>query len=222
MQLSTCDFVPATGTPADRACSPRSVNVDTVQGWAQLYEPDVNLVVYERDPGASLRQACEELANSDFSERRVLVELGKTGCALLTDLFLGQDAIALDLLQLCEAFGDLVGARALGLRIIRQLAPTCPAFHVDRILARAVTAYAGSGSQWLEERHVDRSALRRNQGESHRTPMHGGAPIQTIPSMHVALMKGEAWPGNSGRGLIHRSPPASDRPRVLVTIDPLD
>ncbi|TVR65616.1 MAG: DUF1826 domain-containing protein [Candidatus Competibacteraceae bacterium] len=37
----------------------------------------------------------------------------------------------------------------------------------------------------------------------------------------IALLKGEAWPGNAGHGLIHRSPavPAGEGPRVLVAID---
>ncbi|WP_280109885.1 DUF1826 domain-containing protein [Azospirillum sp. B506] len=37
----------------------------------------------------------------------------------------------------------------------------------------------------------------------------------------VALLKGEGWPGNRGRGLVHRSPPAapSGAPRLLLCLD---
>lgn len=37
---------------------------------------------------------------------------------------------------------------------------------------------------------------------------------------HVALVKGERWLGNEGRGLIHRSPSlAPGQRRLLLTLD---
>ena len=44
--------------------------------------------------------------------------------------------------------------------------------------------------------------------------------IEQIGCGHVALVKGERWVGNEGRGLIHRSPalPAGER-RLLLTLD---
>jgi hypothetical protein len=38
------------------------------------------------------------------------------------------------------------------------------------------------------------------------------------------LLKGDAWPGNEGRGAVHRSPAVrgNDAKRVLLAIDPLE
>lgn len=39
----------------------------------------------------------------------------------------------------------------------------------------------------------------------------------------VALMKGERWQGNEGRGLVHRSPALSaGQRRLILTLDWLD
>tara|TARA_R110000782_G_scaffold50302_3_gene109162 strand:- start:127 stop:561 length:435 start_codon:yes stop_codon:yes gene_type:complete len=57
----------------------------------------------------------------------------------------------------------------------------------------------------------------------------GGPPIdlqplnvepQSLQAGQVALLKGERWQGNEGRGLVHRSPPlvAGER-RLLLTLD---
>ena len=42
-----------------------------------------------------------------------------------------------------------------------------------------------------------------------------------MPPFAVALLKGDLWQGNAGRGIIHRSPsmPLDQVPRVLVAID---
>lgn len=49
-----------------------------------------------------------------------------------------------------------------------------------------------------------------------------GAVVHRLERFAVAVMKGERWPGNSGKGLLHRSPriASSGRRRVLFKIDP--
>jgi SAM-dependent methyltransferase len=92
----------------------------------------------------------------------------------------------------------------------------CPGFHVDRVGIRLVCAYVGPGTEWLPEPQVDRVALgRREPGGVLRL----GAPARLAIGA-VGLLKGEAWPGNEGRGAVHRSPPvAAGERRVLLTIE---
>jgi len=46
--------------------------------------------------------------------------------------------------------------------------------------------------------------------------------IRQLPAFSVALLKGEAWCGNEGRGLVHRSPAlVPPERRLLLTLDPL-
>jgi len=47
--------------------------------------------------------------------------------------------------------------------------------------------------------------------------------IQQLSQGDVALLKGEAWVGNEGKGLIHRSPQLTDQAcRLILTIDFID
>ena len=44
--------------------------------------------------------------------------------------------------------------------------------------------------------------------------------MQQLSQGDVALLKGEGWVGNEGKGLIHRSPQLSDQAsRLILTID---
>ncbi|WP_410174488.1 DUF1826 domain-containing protein [Marinobacter nauticus] len=40
-----------------------------------------------------------------------------------------------------------------------------------------------------------------------------------MPTGSVAILKGEAWIGNDGRGLVHRSPAPGDTPRLVLGLD---
>jgi Protein of unknown function (DUF1826) len=104
----------------------------------------------------------------------------------------------------------------LMLRLQRMEGRDCPRFHVDRVPLRMICAYVGAGTEWLPEVALDRSRLAT--GDS--AEVRDGSAVQRISTGHVAVMKGDSFPGNSGRGLVHRSPEASPtQPRVLVAID---
>ena len=50
--------------------------------------------------------------------------------------------------------------------------------------------------------------------------MNSDKDIKYLNQGDVALLKGEAWEGNEGSGLIHRSPTLdSNSRRLLLTID---
>lgn len=88
----------------------------------------------------------------------------------------------------------------------------CPRFHVDHVPLRLLTTYAGAGSEWLEEGRLDRARL-----QVEHAPVDN---IRRLSAGEVAVLKGEKWLGNEGRGLIHRSPltPAGER-RLLLSLD---
>ena len=53
--------------------------------------------------------------------------------------------------------------------------------------------------------------------------MNSDKDIKYLNQGDVALLKGEAWKGNEGSGLIHRSPTLdSNSRRLLLTIDFID
>jgi hypothetical protein len=102
------------------------------------------------------------------------------------------------------------------LRLQRLEAVGCPLFHVDRVPLRMVCTYVGAGTEWLPESAVDRSML----GTGDNAAVRDWSAVQHLAAGHVAVMKGDSFRGNAGRGLVHRSPPASaEHPRLLVAID---
>ena len=47
--------------------------------------------------------------------------------------------------------------------------------------------------------------------------------IEQLETGHIALLKGDAWNGNEGLGIVHRSPHAKDHyKRLYMTVDFVD
>ena len=118
--------------------------------------------------------------------------------------------------------GDLLDAPSIGLRleVIRQA--MCPRLHVDRVGIRMLCTYRGAGTEWVEERDVDRRFLGAGAGglpDDASGLLRAGYRIESIPPYTVALLKGTLWQGNAGRGIVHRSPAVPYPPRVLVALD---
>lgn len=118
-----------------------------------------------------------------------------------------------DVALVVDMFSCLFELDAVGLRMAVLNTAMCPKFHVDRVPCRLICTYAGTGTEWLShsqvQRFEDRSLI----------PLPGTEP-NLLYAGDVALLKGEAWEGNEGRGLVHRSPSATDKTRRLVlTLD---
>ena len=102
----------------------------------------------------------------------------------------------------------------------------CPRFHVDNVPCRLITTYQGIATEWLPHNAADRSKL--GTGNSGKPDSQSGiyqdeSDIQQLSQGDVALLKGEGWVGNEGKGLIHRSPQLSDQTsRLILTIDFID
>ncbi len=88
-----------------------------------------------------------------------------------------------------------------------------PRFHTDRVPARLLVTYSGRGTEWLAEPDVLRPLT--PPGPLPEQPVAENR-IQVMPTGSVAILKGEAWIGNEGRGLVHRSPAPGDTPPRLV------
>jgi hypothetical protein len=136
----------------------------------------------------------------------------------------GRSELADDLAVLAELYGDLLGCDAVGLRMEVVGRAMCPRFHVDHVGIRMLCTYRGPGTEWLDEHCADRSFLGARSGgltDEVSGIIRDPAGIHAAPLSAVALLKGDLWQGNAGRGVIHRSPlvPAYQAPRVLVALD---
>jgi hypothetical protein len=124
--------------------------------------------------------------------------------------------------EVLEIVASLFGVDELGVRLTNATQPPCPRFHVDRVLARAVLTLAGPGSEYLRREDVNREKMGHGADglpdESSGLILAGATP-RSIEGDRLCVFKGEAWPGNEGLGLVHRSPPPDGRQRWLMTVD---
>lgn len=179
--------------------------VDTIPDLASILEPGpLVAVVLRRAPDIAIRRYAASLLERDdvgTALVRVVETTDLDASALAAALPSGDEdgrrALAEDLALWAEVACELTGAPRAGLRLTRTARPICPGWHVDKVTLRLVLTYAGAGTDvWVEE----------------------GA--FSVDPFDVVVLKGEAFPGNAGRGVVHRSPPG-DAPRLVLTIDAL-
>lgn len=201
---------------------PRQVTGETPDVLASILEDDVNLAVWRRTLDEPLQQAARQLsawpADAGWTLRLIVADDGEAviSPAWLPEIRCGDTRARFhqEVGWLVDAFACLTGAREVGLRLQALDKAMCPRFHVDHVPLRLVTTWQGPGSEWLPEGVLPRRAL----GTGAVTVPDGR--VNRLEAGDVALLKGERWLGNEGRGIIHRSPAVTDGERRLVmTLD---
>jgi hypothetical protein len=207
--------------------------VREVGDLAAIFEERVNVCVLEREPPPGLFECASALVRVADFRCRTIVDVASRDMAELEDALrdaipgaTGRSELVGDVRFWSEVLAELTGAARVGVRVQRLDAPMCPRFHVDRVVLRLVSTYCGPATEWLDECDVDRRFL-GHPAQACPDEASGllkpGAQIQSLRSFDIGLFKGEAWPGNEGRGAVHRSPPATSTtaPRIVMTLDPL-
>jgi hypothetical protein len=187
---------------------------------AEILRDDINLAVWARhlSPGIALFSETLLARGDPLSESRVIELQGDDlprlpGLAAAFARCEGHAEFVEDVAWLTQAYGCLLGAERIGLRLRILDKAMCPRYHVDWVSVRLITTYAGRGSEWLEEGAMAREGL----GNAACEPT--GEPGR-LQAGDVALFKGERWEGNEGRGIIHRSPQVeSGERRLIMTLD---
>lgn len=194
-----------------------------------IYEPDVNLSVWQRPLPVKLHQYSEYL----LTQHRHNIELRLTGspaavgAALLRALpeHPQRHALVDDVSQLADMLTCLLGGRTIGLRLCTASSATCPRFHIDNLGCRLITTYSGPATEFLANPDVVRSKLGRASAgltDSESGIYLSPERIQQLTTGDVALLKGEGWPGNEGGAIVHRSPAlAASQKRLFLTMDTL-
>lgn len=204
---------------ATRLVDIRQAFGESPQVMTEILQDGVNLAVWQRRLPAQVEDFAALVVNlgQPMSDERVM-EVDEREAPVLhrllpeaADLH-GYGGFVADVSWLVAAYTCLLGARRVGLRLKVLDGAMCPRFHVDHVPLRLLTTYVGAGSEWLEERDIDRNRLQLAE-----------APVDNIRRLQVgdvALLKGEKWLGNEGAGLVHRSPPTPrGEKRLLLSLD---
>jgi len=134
----------------------------------------------------------------------------------------GGTLLRTDIEALVRRFCDIVGSPRCCVRLAAVRDVMCRRFHTDYISLRLLCTYAGLGTQWIADDDVDRAHLGHraiDADEESLTALRPAAVVRRVPKGAVVLLKGDAWPGNAGRGAIHRSPDPGPVGRLLLRID---
>jgi hypothetical protein len=200
------------------------ITTDIVQ-LSAIHRPGINVVVLHRELSAELRAEAAQHCERVGFHLLTVVPAGPRTRAALAPALCGAEHLARDIADWVEVLADLTGCDLVGARLARLDRAMCPRLHVDHVTLRIVTSYAGAGTQYADDRDLDRSRLgHAAPGGTDEScgPLRPGALVRAAGSGDIVLLKGERWPGNAGRGAVHRSAAASaDHPRLVLTLDPL-
>ena len=190
----------------------------------RILEPEVNLVLWQRSPSSSIARELASLQASDLPD----VRCPTSQASFETDISellqqRGLDPMAFedwrgDMHRLARFYFAVSGEREVTLRLVTTDDDDCRRFHFDRTHLRLLCTYRGPGTEWLPDEQVDREAQRT--GSPNDAIIRFGEPSVFQP-FWAGILKGDAFPGNAGHGLIHRSPAiaATGQTRVLFCLD---
>lgn len=194
------------------------------QALAAILEAGVNAVIIERDANPAMELELAALQPAALAMSRDPLEPANARQVLggrLAQAGYDPQAFPLwldDMVALVAWFQALLPLRTINARLEGVTGDGCRRFHVDRNRLRLLCTYRGATTRWVEDCDVERAALYACEPNERVVP---GGREHAVPERAVLVMKGEAWPGNGGRGCVHRSPPASlsSAGRILLALD---
>ncbi len=191
-------------SPEPLLLSARQHQTDDIAVLTTIFEPDVNLSIWQRHLAPSIQHYADDLliALKHPIQRRVALH----DVSLLLDTLLpaanGKKAFIADVQQVADIFACLMDCAELGVRLSALQQPMCPKFHTDHLVCRLVSTYAGPGTEW------------------HSGPLSDPATCHALNTGDVALLKGSGWEDIQTYAISHRSPVVAGT-RVLLTLDPI-
>jgi hypothetical protein len=122
-----------------------------------------------------------------------------------------------------RAFAWLAGAPRVKVTLASVASDACRRFHADFVPLRMLCTYVGPGTEFVRDRYVRRGAADEclDIDEANAAIVPDRSHVERCAAGDLLLLKGEAWPGNRGRGAIHRSPPIERErtPRIVMSLD---
>lgn len=195
-----------------------------------ITEPGVTLCIWRREPPSELAQFLSSVAagepftveTSDALESHRLAALLRghawsdvPGCRAWAEEL--QTLLAL----YCELRPE-PRSRPFHLKLGLFERIDCPVFHTDWVDLRLICTYAGVGTEYVANRSVNRGALCRpleTQAQTNAAIVRDAAAIRQIEPFAVGLFKGNTYPAQRGRGIVHRSPHPDAVRRIKLIID---
>ncbi len=190
----------------------------------RIADAGTNLSVWQRNPDPDIALELNSLFSPKWRDVRQLTSVGSFDADVRAHLIQQGAApeqlgyFCADLRKLANIFFRICRGLQVNFRLFTSDEDDCRRFHVDYRYLRLICTYQGAGTEWLTNDQVDREAYER--GAPNTAIVRYGIPNH-LESFWVGIFKDDACPGNTGNGLMHRSPPASasKRERVVFCLD---
>ena len=196
---------------------------------SKIYDEKINILIWKRVINDKLLNASEyvlskhpELAISEVIKPEEIKDI------LIQEIDSSEEVTSLskDISEIVKLFCMLFNVNSVWLRLDAIDKPMCPRFHADYLKCRLVSTYKGPATQWIPHNLVNHSKLGSgNEGKSEKESglFLKDEDIKQLNIGDIGLLKGEAWEGNQGGGIVHRSPHSEDsKQRLYMTIDFVD
>ena len=184
---------------------------------SNIYKKDVHIAVWKRELSNSLKKEVASFIRANPLFRTSVVVTPNSALEALHQS-LGDESSVLgdDIAELVDIFCKLFKIEEAKIKLSVLDHAMCPKFHVDRLPCRLITTYQGIATDWLPGEKVDRSKL--GPGSKGKPDHESGLfentqDIKRLNYGDVALLKGDLWEGNEGKGLVHRSPTPENQER---------
>lgn len=200
--------------------------VDSLGGLARIKEDSLNLVILKRKPDPEIVSYIDSTDPDNWDDLEVVLSRGEMSVLDQLESILpesahlsGRQALVADIKKLMNTYFEISSETSAKVSLSFIDSNMCRLFHVDHVGLRLLCTYHGHATEWLEEDNADRSGLRRG---CNSMVIKDDRKIRQLNVFDVGLLIGEAYPGNKGRGVIHRSPSVEGKSqswRVLLKID---
>ncbi|MEM1235395.1 MAG: DUF1826 domain-containing protein [Pseudomonadota bacterium] len=185
--------------------SPRSLDA--------IKAPDCAMAVWQREPLQAFQDWIDGLTRWELPKARIILRPDDVSQAM-TDLF---DSYALapcdertmladDVAALAHMFAGVMDTPFVRLRLDVISTNACRKFHVDRLTARLICTYRGTGTQY---------GVSTSGDDPDR--------VFTASTGSAVVLRGHLWPAAAAPELLHRSPPieGTGETRLVLVLDPI-
>lgn len=203
----------------------RQLQVDRLEDLRQILNSDVNFVTCRRDEDPEIGLAAHQLIESGFNGVDEETNLEKLSFAVISHLR-GCNCdpgykmkFIQDVVNVSQVFFEITGAEKIRLVLKIVSDDACRKFHTDGYDLRLLCTYRGPGTEWIEDRYVNRDRLIHGSNEQIVRDL---SKVQRTEAFEVSVLKGEHSKSMQRAGIVHRSPPLeglTDVRRLLLRLD---
>ena len=203
---------------------PSAFEAHSLSALAAISKPSINLVHHQRVFDEDIHLFANTLMANNFNGIDAVITADSVKELIANELdksavhTSGKLTLRDDMVSLTHLFLSITQKQQTRLLLKIVCDDACRKFHTDRYDLRLLCTYVGSGTEWIEDRFVNRNSL---EGGNNDSIIKDPSKIKTMKPFEVGILKGEASAANKGKGVVHRSPPIQQKneKRLVFRLD---